>query len=744
MELMKLTFFKSFKFIFVFLVFTGTGISVYAQNITVNSSSPSNDPMWLVQNVFVGPNLTVFSPIGPLGVPKVQPSSVQFGKFSINNPAFGLDSGIVISTTDAIDAIPGQSGTFTNNTSTPSANLSTVLSAIGTSGNLYDKGAIEFSFVAPGDSVKFDYVFASKEYTGFTCSPFNDVFGFFLIGSGINGNPNMDTVNLATIPGTNVPVAINTINQGYPSASYPASNCLTANPNYVAHSSMYNANSPSGIVNYPGFTDVFTAAAEVSCGSLYTIKLLIADVLDGAYNSAVFLGARSFELPTISLNSTFNQGNTFNDTTIVEGCKPSYLYLNRTGAVNDTMTINFNYSGNAISGVDYAPLPTSVTLLPGVVLDSVPITAFDDGIVENFDTIRFVMQPVTTNCAVYPPQYKTFLIADKIPLNVSSSITQGNDTITCPGEQVVLDGSYSAGQGVTNGWWGTDTTGPSQLTITPFTTTTYYYSAIDECMSVALIDSITIYLQEYDSIQTISDNPYPICPGESVEILSEAKMGTPPYSFQWDNGPNDSSWTITPGKSAWYSFEVTDDCGVRAKDSVWVTVAPFPSAAFAYYPSPGFPLNVQFNNQSSDTNYVKWYFGDGNISNQVNPFHSYAQPGKYQVGLVISNSIGCKDSISLEIELKMDYYVYVPNTFTPNGDIINDRIKVEAIGIERLVWQIFNRWGLMVFSTDDIQESWDGNINGQQSPEGAYSYKIVLYLPFGDIKEQTGIFTLVR
>ena len=101
----------------------------------------------------------------------------------------------------------------------------------------------------------------------------------------------MDTVNLATIPGTNVPVAINTINQGYPSASYPASNCLTANPNYVAHSSMYNANSPSGIVNYPGFTDVFTAAAEVSCGSLYTIKLLIADVLDGAYNSAVFLGA---------------------------------------------------------------------------------------------------------------------------------------------------------------------------------------------------------------------------------------------------------------------------------------------------------------------------------------------------------------------------------------------------------------------------------------------------------------------
>ncbi|CAI8317276.1 MAG: Uncharacterised protein [Owenweeksia sp. TMED14] len=737
-------FFTFSKLSFILLLFLCAHCLLEAQNIVVNSSSPRNDPMWLIQNVFVGPNLTVFSPIGLLGVPKTQASSVQFGKFYINNPAFGLDSGIVMSTTDAIDAVPGQSGSYTNNTTTPSANLSTVLSAIGTSGNLFDKGIMEFSFVAPGDSVKFDYIFASKEYTDYTCSGYNDVFGFFLIGSGINGNSAIDTVNLATIPGTNVPVAINTINQGYPSGSYPASNCLAANPNYVANSSMYNPNSPTAIVNYPGFTDVFTAKAEVTCGSLYTIKLIIADVLDGSLNSAVFLGARSFDLPTISLNSNFNQGNTFNDTTVVEGCKPSYLYLNRSGAISDTMTINFNYSGNAISGVDYAALPTSVTLLPGVTNDSVPITAFDDGVVENLDTIRFVMQPVTTNCAVYPPQYKTFLITDKIPLIVSSGITQGNDTITCPGEQVILGGSYSAGQGVSNGWWGTDTTGPSLLSVNPANTTTYYYSAIDECMGQAIVDSVTIYLQAYDSIQTISNSPYPICPGESLEVLSEAKKGTPPYAFQWNNGPSDSAWTITPPKSDWYLYEVTDGCGSVVKDSVWVIVAQIPSAAFSYFPSPGYPLNVQFSNQSSDTNYVKWYFGDGDISNMVNPYHSYKLPGFYTVGLVISDSLGCQDSVSIDIELKMDYYVYVPNTFTPNGDIINDRIKIEASGIERLEWQVFNRWGLMVFSSNDMEESWDGTLNGQPSPEGAYLYKLILYLPFGNIKEKTGSFNLIR
>ena len=145
---------------------------------------------------------------------------------------------------------------------------------------------------------------------------------------------------------------------------------------------------------------------------------------------------------------------------------------------------------------------------------------------------------------------------------------------------------------------------------------------------------------------------------------------------------------------------------------------------------------------TEDYSIYEWYNqNDDIISN--NSILSVYQAGEYYVYVVDEN--GCSDQSDLSIvNVVPRSELYVPNTFTPNGDIINDRIKVEAIGIEGLVWQIFNRWGLMVFSTDDIQESWDGNINGQQSPEGVYSYKIVLYLPFGDIQEQTGIFTLVR
>ena len=59
-------------------------------------------------------------------------------------------------------------------------------------------------------------------------------------------------------------------------------------------------------------------------------------------------------------------------------------------------------------------------------------------------------------------------------------------------------------------------------------------------------------------------------------------------------------------------------------------------------------------------------------------------------------------------------------------------------------WDIFNRWGLKVYSSDDLAESWDGTYGGQPLPEGVYSYRIMIYLPFGNVTEQTGTFSLIR
>jgi len=304
-------------------------------------------------------------------------------------------------------------------------------------------------------------------------------------------------------------------------------------------------------------------------------------------------------------------------------------------------------------------------------------------------------------------------------------------------------GTFTTGEGNTTGWWETDTAGGVQLTVNPIATTSYHFYGIDECMTVAAMDSITIYVLPYDSVETYSDTTW-ICPGESVEIQARARYGTEPLTYTWLSGPVDSLWTVTPNASRWYPYKVVDQCGFTTWDSVWVGVAPLPGAAFTYYPNPSNPLNVQFTNQSSDTNYVAWYFGDGDVSSEVNPQHSYSKPGIYRVSLAVADSLGCSDSVTVDIELRMDYYVYIPTAFTPNGDIVNDRIKVEALGIEGLQWDIFNRWGLKVFSTSDLAESWDGTYGGQPVPEGVYSYKLLIYLPFGNIAEEHGTFTLIR
>ena len=292
------------KFIKI-LVFCLVGIFSFrteAQNISVSNVAPYNDPIWLVKNVLVDAQNAVLPAYNPpfSGISLLQPASTQVGFFNAAGTNFPLDSGIVMSTAEINVAVPGAA--FNNpNVARPDSDLDGVLSALGLgSQTLFDKSVIEFSFVAVSDSVEFEYVFASNEYGSYTCSNFNDVFGFFLTGHGVNGVPSLSTVNIALIPNTTVPVAINTLNSGAPTGGNNASNCLTANPNYVAHSSYFINNPGSNAISFNGYTQVLKARAAVTCGNVYHIKLAITDVVDGALNSAVFLGAKSFKVPKYS------------------------------------------------------------------------------------------------------------------------------------------------------------------------------------------------------------------------------------------------------------------------------------------------------------------------------------------------------------------------------------------------------------------------------------------------------------
>ncbi len=140
------------------------------------------------------------------------------------------------------------------------------------SGTSFDAAVLEFDFVPDADVISFEYVFASEEYAEYANTQFNDVFAFF-----ING------VNYALIPGTSIPVSINTVNNGNPQ---PGQDPTPHN------ASFYRAN-VSYDTQMDGLTTRLTLQADVIRGQTNHIKLAIADVADHVYDSAVFIKAGS-------------------------------------------------------------------------------------------------------------------------------------------------------------------------------------------------------------------------------------------------------------------------------------------------------------------------------------------------------------------------------------------------------------------------------------------------------------------
>lgn len=725
---------RSFLTWVLFLLAT-TGIRA---QLTVTNAAPYNDPAWLVQNVLVNQGVAII-PSFPAPA-----TSTQIGYFTASGFTFGIDSGIVMISGNATDILPGAPNS-TAFGSTPDAELQDMLNTITPPGSTWpinDKSVIEFDFIATGDSVKFNYIFASYEYSGYTCSNFNDPFGFFLTGYGINGNTGNSTVNIAEVPGTNppVPVAVNTINQGFPSGGYPASNCTYANPAYATSATYYVANSGAANVNVTGYTVPLTAKAQVTCGNIYHIKLAVADVSDNALHTAVFLEAKSFSTPSIQITAAPNFGNTFIDTALVEGCNPAYIEFRKNGNVGVPMTISWTLSGSAVNGSDYQTLPASITIPAGQVADTLWIHALQDGLTETYENLILTTSNVVTPCYIYPAQVVQIWLRDANPVDPTVMVSQG-DTVDCPGDAAEIYGVYSGGDGQVNFQWA-DGVLDSVRTVYPNANTTYEFQVWDECGDT-ITDSVRIYLREYTPMQANPDN-VTICPGETTMLSPNYQGGTAPYTFEWDSGDTTHTLEVQPAQSAYYPFTVTDECGEIYRDSAYVFVAPKPQAQFNYIEVPDIPLRVKFIQGSVNATAYVWDFGDGGTSTDEAPSHTYSAPGTYRVTLRVTNNYGCASQYTLDVTVYQDFYLYVPSAFSPNGDGINDQFLVSGSGFESFEMRVYNRWGEQIFHSTHINHGWDGLHEGEEALQGVYSYSILLKLPFDKIYQKQGFLTLFR
>jgi gliding motility-associated-like protein len=144
------------------------------------------------------------------------------------------------------------------------------------------------------------------------------------------------------------------------------------------------------------------------------------------------------------------------------------------------------------------------------------------------------------------------------------------------------------------------------------------------------------------------------------------------------------------------------------------------------------PTTLLQNTSQSATSSV-WDFGDGSASSTVfSPIHTFPEKaGAYTVTLQIANSNGCTDATTQILQIEQDPIYYVPNAFTPNGSELNNvflPIFSPSLALQSYSLQIFNRWGEIIFESQDPLKGWDGTIttpNGaSMSPDGMYTYKI--------------------
>ncbi len=241
-----------------FLSSFGLSTQIFAQQI---SFSPISNLDMMIANIF-GVQCDGVSNVQLLANPS------QVGRFE-NGAAIGVNSGLVLST-GIVENSSQPSGVFTSTGlgSPGDVDIANFGSAAGQIPTNYDACNVEFDFTpSVSDTVRFTYLLASEEYPEYSNTSFTDRFLFLVSENG--GTP----VNIAFLPGTNLPVEINSVNQ------------IVNSQYYIDNLGGPNA----GTFVFDGYTTPFEAKFFAQVGSSYHIKLVLADVSDAVFDSAIFL-----------------------------------------------------------------------------------------------------------------------------------------------------------------------------------------------------------------------------------------------------------------------------------------------------------------------------------------------------------------------------------------------------------------------------------------------------------------------
>lgn len=262
--------------------------------------------------------------------------------------------------------------------------------------------------------------------------------------------------------------------------------------------------------------------------------------------------------------------------------------------------------------------------------------------------------------------------------------------------------------------------------------------------------------------QQANVNPIP-----EIDIL-EAQEGCSPLNVNFssvDEGSISSwNWNLGNGETSGYtnpsstyieegSYDVTlsvidtNGCTNQVGYQNFITVHPDPVADFYFTPEEIDDLNPQvqfFDISSNDVVSWSWEFGNAYTSTIQNPKHTYSAADTYEVTLYVENIFGCSDEVAYSLTVKPDFGIYIPNTFTPDGDKFNNVFSIMSYGLESLELHIFDRWGELIFTSNDINGGWDGTYKGSPIQDGTYVWKVNAIAKNGEKLKKVGHVSVIR
>lgn len=696
----------------------------------------------LIKNEFIKGNCKNVSNITTIGN-----DTISIGQFSNGENVIDLKNGIILSTGDiALAQGPNTSNDITHAFDEPSNDPDLSLLATG---DLFDATGIEFDFVPLGNTVIFRYVFASDEYCEFVNSDFNDVFGFFVSGPGINGTFDNNAINVATVQPSNEDVSINTINHLKNVDSY------VHNSNNIDFESCGIGFTPrfEDFIEYDGFTVPLTAFFRVIPCETYHIRLVIGDVGDPNLDSAVFLETNSFDLgESINIRAEVPGRS---EPIAYESCVDGQFVFTRSSSsnINEDFTIEYsiNPESTATNGVDFLEIPMSVTIPAGDTSFILPITIIEDNIIEGPENLKLV---IAYDCDCIDPSRSELIINEANEFSISIE-----EIVVCIDQPFSIVPEVIGGIPPFDFLWNTgaqtDTLVTSITIPSDFTVTiTDFCGNISLGMASIGIQTIpTASLMGTYNFCEIVDTGIPVQlegnPPWEIGYSIDGVEQTPIENIQTNpfflNTPSEGIYEITVFKDAFCEGSITGTAIVETTFDVEVDIVPpacFNSADgrieltnLDAIPPFTFQWNINttddflLENLPADTYTLSIVDGDGCV---------YEKAFKLTAA---SNDINdCRP-------------VYIPNSFSPNEDGINDVFSIyfdPTSGIENIKsMEVYSRWGELIykrtnFIPDNGDIGWNGNFKGNPLNPGVYVYKILIRFEDGRTLQFSGDVTLIR